>query len=217
MGAKPDGTFGWDEWIDKINPDTLGYKLKKAVELAFKRIGRVFEDEAVERIRSKEYDPNSELTYALKGSRTPLIDRGALARAITSKVVAAATGTSLYMGVNSPKTKGGRLLYWVLHDGGAINVTPQMLRAVLAKLQKMKVKGGGKDPDEKKANRAAHKAQLHQLRKGLGSMSGAKAVWVIPPRPFLRSAWESPVFIAAVEHHLEAAISSVFAKMPPAP
>mgnify|MGYP006908240361 FL=1 len=182
-----DGTFGFQDLLHLLDPDRFREALEKHLATAHARVGQEFVTRTVTTItRKKPFDPNAPLTVALKGSSTPLVDRGDLVSRITFEVVSA---VRVRLGIASPKLDAGkgRYLYEVLHNGATIPVTPAMRAAVMAKLQE-------KMGDE------AFDRMADFFRNG-----PSRGFWVIPPRPFLKHTFERPDFWkAALGHYRDA-------------
>lgn len=154
----------WRQVIDALDGGRFENRLARALAIAGARVGQRFTRDARKLIRAGDYAPNSEITKAIKGSSKPLVDGGDLFQAIT---FTQPSPYELRLGVMRAAS-GDKLvnLGLVLHEGATLVPTPAMRRAVFAKLR---------------AN--ATKSRLAAL--GPRARGTAKAVWVIPARPFL--------------------------------
>jgi len=171
--VQPDGTFGFVElqqWFGKVIE-----QIKHVLPKAHARAGEIFVADARDRILDeKPFEENSPLTVALKGSDTPLLNDGDLAGSLTYIVD---DWKGVRLGVRSRKLRSGRYLAEVLHNGATLKVTPAMRRAVFAKLRE----------------RAKRDKRARSFARSIRGMP-AKGVWIIPPRPFLSTTFESKAF-----------------------
>lgn len=175
--VEKDGTFGFEEFAHLTDPARIDAMFKKYLPKTHDYVGtNIFQPAAVKKItRERPFAPNAALTIAIKKSSTPLVDNGDLVGSIGHEVVDG--GMTLRMGVSSPKTKSGRYLYEILHNGATITVTPAVRAAVFAKLRNA-------------VGDSAFKAMRTNL-KGPGAR-----VWHIPARPFLTDLFEDKAWLA---------------------
>ncbi len=205
----------WRHLVDTLDPARFNGRLAKATAIAGNRVGRDFQRRARAAIRSGIYAPNSPITVIMKGSSKPLVDRGDLFQGLTYEVDGP---YRVRLGILR-RSSGDHVVNvgLILHEGATINVRqhPQVRRAVMAKLrdrlgpermaalnprQRRSVTsaassiGMGKRP----ASSAQRKAIMAKARKEgkLGAPSGgqAKAIWVIPARPFIAGPAGDPGF-----------------------
>jgi len=188
------GTVGFDHLKWLLNPARIITELKQNLHTAHGRIGDLYVAKASETIsETQPYTKNSGLTETLKGSEVPLVDKGNLQRKFTYEV--SDDGLKLVAGVKSPPTKGGHLLYKVLHQGGTIRVTRRMMMAIFRKLRDR-----GIDPT---------------VFFTAGANTGKKnppGFWTIPPRPFLILPLKDQEFRRAAIAQYIRALTEVFVK-----
>lgn len=146
----------------------------KTLRVAHGKVGVLYQREAVQRIQARAYKKNRPLTKALKGSDLPLVADSDLVGSITHKVIDAG---ELQMGAVSPKTKKGQLIYRILEEGATIRVTPKMRRWMMWALSE--------------ADNQFAKASLAAIADLQARGVKGKAVWIIPPRPFLTGVFAS--------------------------
>lgn len=211
----------WASFLDTLDPKAFKTRLAKGSAIAGSRVGRWFEREARKRIRAKDYAPNSPVTVILKGSSTPLVDRGDLFQGLTYDqpdpytvrlgVMRRAVGDQ---GVNVAA---------ILHEGATINVKryPQVRRAVFAKLRDSlsAERLAALNPKARKAVKGAAgklgmtapQRRAMFARQGRGGRGGTGAdVWIIPARPFITRPLEDPAFAAFVVEQYGQAVKAAF-------
>jgi hypothetical protein len=206
--------FGdWNQLQNQLDPVKFAERLHRHVHRANSRIGYQFEARAVRAIRAKKYAPNSPMTVILKGSSTPLFDRGDLSQQITyeqpswgvvrvgvvrakagSKAVNIARilheGATIDVGAN-PKV---RMKVWAmirerLGDLGSLNSKQRKsVKSAAGKLGASGKKAGGRPLTKKQL------AYLH-AKNSDGASSPAPKIWVIPPRPFIVEPLNDAAFI----------------------
>ena len=77
---------GFDELKEKLDPKKFQKSLRKNVRKAMKKCALFGEGEIIKDIHGGEYEPNSPVTAAIKGSNRPLVDSGELVKQINSEV-----------------------------------------------------------------------------------------------------------------------------------
>lgn len=220
----------WQALIDAMDGDHLKARLARALPRAAERTGREFVKLARAGIRSKDYAPNSPITVILKGSSTPLVNRGDLFQGITYQV---ATPYELRLGVIRQRS-GAQVVNVgiIVHEGATINVRqhPQVRRRVWAMVRERL------GPDRMAALNGRQRTSVRAAAKTLGLTVQAKAsrrkmlgylfatgkltrsspagrasdVWVIPARPFLATPAQDPGFHKMIERHYGEAVQAAF-------
>lgn len=220
----------WQRLIAAMDGDTLKARLAKALPRAAERVGREFTKLARGRIRSKDYAPNSPITVILKGSSTPLVDKGDLFQGITFQV---ASPYELRLGVLRQRS-GAQVVNigLIVHEGATINVKqhPAVRRKVWAMVrdrlgparmaalnarQRTSVRGAAHALGltvRAKASRRKVMAYLFATGKIPRSSPAARGsdVWIIPARPFLAGPAQDPTFHRAIERHYGEAVQAAF-------
>ena len=115
----------WDGGAKKLhnalkrgaNPGQLRAAVKRATQQNLK----LAEREMRRVIRSCNFAANADLTVAIKRSSKPLVDRGELFQAVTSRLL---TSTSGFVGIK--RTDGKYNVAVALHNGRTIRVTAKM-------------------------------------------------------------------------------------------
>jgi len=161
-------TGDWARWEKLVDGPNFQRRLAKVMPVAFRRIGLLLVGNMRKAIRSGNYAPNAPLTKLTKKSSKPLVDRGDLMRALTfdSQHNPTAGTYSVWVGLSrKARDKDGNEVANIgaaLHEGFSVLVTPEIRRAVFAKMNERN-KGAKVQP----------------------TGAAAKAVWIIPPRPFV--------------------------------
>ena len=193
----------WEKLADDMR-HKFKDRLAEELETAHRQAGELFVRKARLNVARKagRFAPNAPLTKALKGSDVPLVDRGSagLLGAITYNVVGP---ERVEFGAHSPKTKKGRLVYEILHNGATLKVTPKALRYLHAKLRERANSPLGRGASEKRQHRGWIDDALAGLRASRG---GTAKRWIIPPRPFLAKVYDDPSWIEAIEERYAAAV-----------
>jgi len=163
-------TGQWEQFLRALDPRAFEQRLRMEIRRATQRNALLVQREIRNRIREGKFAANSPLTLAIKAPKSkPLVVTGALFQSIAYEL---ASDYVAFVGLKfGAKGKDGQDLVNVgvaLHEGFALEVTAAMRRAVFARIR-----------DRRKA--APH------LKKLTGP---AKAVWVIPARPFVRTVIE---------------------------
>jgi len=212
----------WRRLLEDLDPKAFKARLARGLAIAGARVGRTFEREARRAIRAQQYAPNSPVTVILKGSSTPLVDRGDLFQGLTW---AQPDPYTVQLGVmrRAVGDKGINVAL-ILHEGATINVRkyPQ----VRAKVWAMTRDALGAErmaaltPRSRKAVKgAAHALGLSapQRRAAFARMGRGRApggtgsdVWIIPARPFVTRPIEAPAFGTAVVEHYGQAVRAAF-------
>lgn len=171
------GMFGdWKAWEEVLSARGFTQRLDTEVDRANQRIGLDAVAAIRRSIRSGDYEPNSALTVAIKGSSKPLVDTGDLNRRITHDVEKGRRAVWVGLKRNEGKTSVAEKL----HDGFVIDLEahPGIRQAVFAKLRE---KG-------------------RMFRPGNQLASGSKR-WVVPPRPFITGPLAGPEMQAKIRQH----------------
>lgn len=183
------GTIGFNVLARKTDPELLRRKLKHYFAQAHARVGESFVARATETILTdKPFEKNSGLTVVIKGSSTPLFQHGDLVGSLTWQPIGTA-GTKIRVGVNSEKLADGdqRWLAEVLHNGATVRVTDAMRARVFALARES-------------PRWAAFERQL--------VAAPPKAVWIIPPRPFIAVVLESRTWLSEIRAIYQAAFDA---------
>ncbi len=202
MSREDDFKEGWEEWMGATDPREAKARVKFYFTRAHRRIGLAFVALARQKILAKDYEPNRPLTLALKGSSTPLVDKGDLLGDITFEVKG---HRQVIVGIGRSPKAGRRQLYQLLHDGGSFKITGKQARALIAKLDDLME--AGKFKGRSKRAQRDHKAWAESARKGfqrLASAGGGK--WRIKRRPFITRPLESAEFAAVVDREYTEAL-----------
>lgn len=176
-----DGTFGFDDWSDLVDPARVGAEIIARLPEAHERVGQIFKREATSAITTdKAYAANAPATVAIKGSDTPLQDRGRLIGGLGYEILSPEV---VRLGVGgSPKTSKGKLVYQILHEGWEVHdpeKLARMRRALWAKIR---------------AGKGMNKTKFKALSETLSSHP-AKTSWKMPARPYLSHIFNDPVFL----------------------
>ncbi len=190
----------WEKAIRGLDGRLFKADLIRAITIANERIGRDAVARMRRAIRARHYLDNSPITVAIKGSSTPLVDRGDLFQALTYQV------TQGGMGVTFGVRRGAKLasgadavsVAMVLHEGATIRPTPAQRAALWAKV------GAALSGRQSKVRRQA--AAIIGGRSGGG---GGSVVWVIPPRAFIAGPLSEPAFEEFVRAQYDQAIDAV--------
>jgi len=176
-GFKPDR--GWARFSKAIDPRIFKSKSLHHLRRASAQIGVAGESVTRKNLESGSYEANAPLTIAIKRSSLQLADRGALKKAITSKVIDPLT---VFLGVLRTDRRYNIAL--TIHDGSEIKVT-QRMRTMFHYLWLK-----SHDPTVKLTGRAL---DLWDRFKGLWhKISLSTSVIVIPARPFMVSTFRDP-------------------------
>ena len=114
-------TGDWELWLRLLTSARFKSKLMTEIRRAMVANAEAVRGAIIKRIDSKAFAPNAPFTVALKGSSTPLVDKGDLRRSIRSKII---SWKEAFVGVL--RSGGGANVAELLHEGGAIKVTPKM-------------------------------------------------------------------------------------------
>jgi len=195
----------WRRYLELMDPKAVKVRLAKGAARAGARVGQHFQREARARIRGQDYAPNSPVTVALKGSSTPLVDRGDLYQGLTYDQPDPYT---IRLGVmrRAVGDKGINVAA-ILHEGATIDVRrhPQVRAKVWAMVRDRlsAERLAALNPRSRRAvKRAAgqlglaapqRRAMFARMGRGRSSGSG-RDVWIIPARPFIVRPIEAPSF-----------------------
>lgn len=196
-------SYHWKMLLGVLDAPRFKARLERNLVTAGNRIGRQFQREARSLIRAKAYAPNSPVTVILKGSSTPLVDRGDLFQQITFAVP---DPYNVQLGIMR-RAVGDRQINVaaVLHEGQTIKVTPKIRAAVFAKVRDglSASRLAALNPRSRSAVRGAAAAMglaqrraMHARRAmGTPKLSGRGAeVWIVPGRPFIARPASDPAW-----------------------
>ena len=163
-------TGEWERWARLMDPAKFEARLKREIRRATQANGLEVVAAMRKGIQSGDYEPNAFLTLAAKAPRSkPLVHHGDLFGAIAQVMI---DDFSVFVGVKrGAKTDDGEDVVNIaaaLHEGFELEVTPEMRAAVFAKIRE-NPKSKSVRPDQDRP---------------------AEAVWIIPPRPFIRAVIE---------------------------
>ena len=181
-------TGQWRLFRRLFNGPRFQAKLKVEVGKAGRTSAEALRGAIIKKIDDKTYAANSAFTIAMKGSSTPLVDKGDLRRSIRTKVI---SWNTAFVGVLARTRVGGKSMVNVgsiLHDGATIRVTPKM--------------------------RLWFAAQASTL--GMRPLSASTTVIRIPGRPFIRSVVETAGAQGLVVLNYERASDAAFNDTSPA-
>lgn len=147
----------------------------------------------------KSLQRNAALTQAIKGDNKPLVDQGALFQQITSKVV---DDFTVLAGVL--RTSGAYNVGLIVHEGATIKVTPKM-RGLFFVL--WKASEGMLDPGQLEGRA---KELFEQMSEGWLPLNANTEVIVIPPRPWIRIAFNNTQMIKQVRDNWKQAMEASF-------
>lgn len=169
----------WRKLRSALDPARVRSAMHREIEKANHKIGLAGRAFVVKSIKAQEYAPNSPLTIAMKGSSTPLFERGDLIQGITHDVP---SWDRVRVGILRTRTNGAELVNVarILHEGAVIDVrkNPRVRAAVMAQLAK---RLGEKRRGASKKATVDAAAQL-----AIGGTRPGGHLWIIPGRPFLR-------------------------------
>lgn len=123
---------GFDELQDKLDDKKFRKRLKKNVRIAQKRNALAAEGLIKRAIfEGKEFDANSAITIAIKGSNRPLVDTGGLVASINHAVP---KWDIAFIGVLKSRQQTGEdgrkydllNVAFIMHEGASIKVTQKM-------------------------------------------------------------------------------------------
>lgn len=123
---------GWANLKAALAPNAFSKRLKEEVRKATAQNAMIVAKEMRNTIKGRVDPPNAELTLAIKGSDKPLVDKGALWKAITWTVEKWHLG---FAGLIRSRRGADADLINVgaaLHDGATMRVTPAMRGLFLA-------------------------------------------------------------------------------------
>lgn len=144
---------------------------------------------------------NANLTEALKGQNKPLVGEGDLFQSITQRSVDDFTAFS---GVF--KTDSNYNIAVIAHEGATIKVTPAM-RGMFFMLFKASeaAKGNGEAPEL-----TGRAAELFAMNRNWAPLSQDTEAIVIPPRPWVAKAFQSPTLRSAADRNWSRAVQQTF-------
>ena len=158
-------------------------------------------------INSNEYEDNSEMTLALKGSDKPLIDKTNLWKAIDQVIYdsfraevgiirnAGSTGSKLGKAKSAINIKD---LVELMESGYTIKVTEKMRRAIAMTLQ-----------NDKKDGKVSDKARVSLERLSSKRNQGSKT-YVVPARPLLSKVFTDPEVGKVLVHNWRVALEGAW-------
>ena len=188
----------WKRFQIALSPTKFKKKLQISVGKATGINGELVKAGIQRGIRRGRKPMGAELTILIKGSSKPLVDRGDLFGAITSKQTDWKTA---FVGVL--RNNEAFNLAEALHEGANIPVTPAM-RALFTMLWWAST---GKLAPEKLTGRAR---VLWERAPGIWlPLSGSTGVIHIPPRPFIQKTFNSTKLKKAIRENWNNAVAAV--------
>ena len=187
-------TKGWTKLSASVIAGSFTPTLK-ANMLKASRVNGMIVRKAIRKTIKKGVEPaNSPLTSAIKGSSKPLVDKGQLFQAITSKVL-----TPYTVEVGVAKMNPTANIAVALHEGTTITVTARMrgLFALLASASQ----GSPVSLD-------GRAAQLFARYKGWKALKASTTHITIPGRPFLRPVLADAILRAKVMKNWQQALAA---------
>ncbi len=176
--------------------------INKHIRKATEFIGKKGEAIIREEITNGSYEPNRELTVALKGGRNEPLkgDRSgaSLFKAITSSVI---NDYTVFIGVL--QTSGEYNIALTIHEGVSIKVTEAMRGLFYILWLK-----GEKNPTLELTGRA--KELWDKMPGGWLPLRKSTSVIVIPSRPFIKNAWNSGNLQSIASKFWNEALASAF-------
>lgn len=190
---------GWKKLEQALSPGHAGKIIRKHMRRATMLNGKIAERQIRESIKSGKYVSNAPLTQAIKGGDKPLVGSAQLFGAITSKAI---TDLAVFIGVL--RTSDIYNIAVAIHQGTAIKVTKKMrgLFYVLWLASK-----GSIDP----STLTGRAAELWEQMPGgwLPLKPGTKVI-AIPPRPFIKQAFEDARLRRQVKKNWQLALKEGF-------
>lgn len=171
------GMYGdWKRWAEVLDGQGFEQRLTAEVARANTRLGLQGVRAIRTAMRTGDYEPNSALTIAIKGSSKPLVDTGGLFRAIAFDVQR--SDRAVWVGVS--RNEGDVSIAEKLHEGFIIDLEahPEIRAAVFARLRE----------------------RGNSFRPSNQSAAGATR-WVVPPRPFIMGPLSGDAYQALVRQH----------------
>jgi hypothetical protein len=194
-------TGAWGKLRLMLDPKKFKAKLEKNVRKATKLNAALVEREIRKGIQSGSWSKNAQLTVMFKHSRSPLIGPGdaELFKAITSEMVDSFTA---FVGVK--RMSGMFNVAAAIHEGSTIAVTPKMrgLFLVLAAASR-----------GEKVGLSGRAKEMFDMLGGAGEIRPLKdstSTIIIPPRPFIRMAFENPTVKAKIQANWQKAVAATF-------
>lgn len=181
----------WKQVIKSFEPSVFMKHLKDEAKVAMGVNTKILEAEVRKAIKSArtEGPANAFLTLSLKGGTTPLIDSGAMFKAVGSRVAA---WNHAQVGIVGAENRGVAKAARIVHDGATIQVTEKMFGMFLM-LHRLSL---SHDPD--KLLTTVRSRRLRELWKAFQKHSAGRifpkvtrGVIVVPERPFLLWALKS--------------------------
>ena len=180
----------WEKLAKLADPVKLKRSLRRHGRLANQRVAQEAIGTIRRYIKDKKYEKNAQLTIEIKGSETPLVDRGyTLFQAISKKEI---SWSRIFVGIL--KTDRFYNIGAALHEGTTIKVTPKM-RAMFDALWQASV--GILDPS---ALRGRARRLWERKKKWLPLKPGTTAI-IIPARRFIDRPLRDPKLRLRARRH----------------
>jgi hypothetical protein len=197
---------GWKRMMRATDPGRFDSVLQNHVGAGTQRAALLAEKTMREGIRKGGFAKNASLTIHIKSSSTPLIDTGGLLRAITSKADRWDVG---FAGI----LRSDELfeIAEMLHEGGSIRVTEKM-RNMFQLL--WFVSKGSADPG---VLTGAARELWNRQPGGWFPLRESTSAIRIPPRPFVKRAFESFSLKQGVKREWNDSLRRVFAELAGSP
>jgi len=189
---------GWDKYARGIDAKRFRRNLQKAKRRALRAIAKKIVSEVIDAGVPPE---NAPLTVSIKGKNSPLDDRGAMKRAITTKIVNKDT-LKIFIPTTAKNYKG----YLSAHDGATIKVTAAMRQMFFALWL---VSIGANDPQ---ALTGRAKELFKRKPDGWKPLREATKAIKIPRRPYFEVAFGSAAVRAKAIQEFEKAVTDALRK-----
>jgi hypothetical protein len=190
-------TGAWKELAMGLDPSQFTKKMKSRIAYANRLNAAIMQRKIRGVIKSNVPPPNAPLTIIVKGSSKTLVDHGALFQGIAAQTV---DQMNTFVGVVS--TSDVYNLAVALHEGATIKVTDKM-RNLFSMLWAVSV---GAAPASKLTGRALE--LWNRMPGGWHRLKTTTTVIHIPPRPFIRTAFEDSATKAKIVSNWEDAVQS---------
>lgn len=204
---------GWARYKRAVNIARFTPKMKQEIEKASLRNGKLAERQIRREIRGGVPPASQALTVTLKGGGRPLVGtKGAdLWNSVTSNLE---SWSVVWAGVKRMANRGGR--NWnvaeIVHEGGVAKVTPAMRTMfLLLSWASQRWRGAKPGPIPHLEGRAKVLWEMSRTKRFFPLKPGTKRI-VIPPRPFIRYAFQERSLKSAVESNWKKAVDRAIRK-----
>lgn len=172
-------TGDWNKLEHALKPGTMNKAIKRRMRIATRLNGALAVRMIRQTIRGGGFQSNAALTTFIKSSSKPLVDKGDLFQAVTSRVI---DDTTIFVGIL--KTSEEFNIAMALHEGATIRVTDAM-RGMFFALWKA---SEGELPPGELGGRA--RALWERQEGGWLPLKSSTTRIITPGRPFMRQAFK---------------------------